>query len=116
MDSGRGRGGLVQLSLRSLVVKQTRVVATSPRTQAQLLNFPTCKVLWLNAYTPCDPQLQTFNDTELLATLSEIENLVSKHNDCEVVLAADMNWDRSRDNHFTRTVATAVERIGLTSV
>ena len=27
-----------------------------------------------------------------------------------------MNWDSERDNHFTRTVAEAVARMGLTSV
>ena len=31
--------------------------------------------------------------------------------DCEVVLGADMNWDRSRKNNFTRTAAAALEKI-----
>ena len=65
---------------------------------------------------PCDPQLQTFDDTELLATLSEVESLISSNSDCDIVWAADMNWDKSRDNHYTRTVAAAMERLKLTSV
>ena len=116
VDSGRGRGGLAQLALRSLAVGRSRVVASSPRLQAQILNFPSCKILWLNAYMPCDPQLQTFDDTELLATLSEVESLISSNSDCDIVWAADMNWDKSRDNHYTRTVAAAMERLRLTSV
>ena len=31
VDSGRGRGGLAQLALRSLAVGRSRVVASSPR-------------------------------------------------------------------------------------
>ena len=93
-----------------------RVQVTSPRLQAQLLSFPTCQVLWINSYMPCDPQSQDFDDTELVATLAEVESMVTTNHGCKVVWAADMNWDNSRDNHFTRTVATAVARLGLTSV
>ena len=65
---------------------------------------------------PCDPQLQDFDDTKLVATLSEVEDLVTANEGCQVIWEADMNWDKSRDNHFTRTVAAALDRIGLTSV
>ena len=88
----------------------------SPRLQAQLLTFSTCKVLWVNGYMPCDPQLDTFDDTELLATLGEVESLVTANTGSEVVWAADLNYDMRRNNHFTRTVAAALARMGLTSV
>jgi hypothetical protein len=71
---------------------------------------------WLNCYLPCDPQLQTFDDTELLATLGEVDSLITASNGCEVVWAADLNYDIKQDNHFTRTVAAALTRMGLTSV
>ena len=116
MDSGRGRGGLAQLALRSTAVARARVATRSPRLQAQLLTFPTCTVLWVNGYMPCDPQLNFFDDTELLTTLEEVESLVIANSGCEVVWAADMNYDMSRNNHFTRTVAAALVRMGLTSV
>jgi hypothetical protein len=64
VDTSRGRGGLVQLALKNLAVKRTRILTKSPRIQAQILTFQTCKVLWINCYMPCDPQLQTFDDTE----------------------------------------------------
>ena len=115
-DSGRGRGGLAQLSLRSTAVARARVASRSPRLQAQLLTFSTCTVLWVNGYMPCDPQLQAFDDTELLTTLTELESLITTNTGCEVVVAADLNYDMKRDNHFTRTVAAALERMGLTSV
>ena len=115
-DSGRGRGGLAQLSLKNTAVARARMATKSPRLQAQLLTFSTCTVLWINGYMPCDPQLQTFDDTELLTTLGEVESLVTANTGCEVVWAADLNYDMRRNNHFTRTVAGALERMGLTSV
>ena len=109
-NSGRGRGGLAQLSLKSTAVARARVATKSPRLQAQTLTFLICKVLWVNGYMPCDPQLQTFDDNELVTTLGDMENLVTSNTDCEFVWAADMNYDMSRNNHYTRTVASALER------
>ena len=116
VESGRGRGGLVQLAERGLAVPRARVAARSPRIQAQKLTFPSCQVLWINTYFPCDPQQQDFDATELIQTLSEVEAIVTSAGDCEVVWAADLNYDMSRDNMFTRTVAAALRRLGLASV
>ena len=116
VDNGRGMGGLVQLALKKIDVKRVRISTKSPRIQAQALSFPTCKVLWLNTYLPCDPQTQHFDDTELLQTLSEVENIIAASGGCEVIWAGDMNWDMSRNNHFTQIVGAAVQRLGLTSV
>ena len=114
--SGRGKGGLVQLAEKSLAVARARVTSNSPRVQAQVLTFTSFKLVWINAYLPCDPQLQHFDDTELIATLSEVERIVTEFSECEVVWPADMNYDTRRDNHFTRTVRPALRRMGLTSL
>ena len=116
VDTGRGIGGLVQLARRDLAVSRARVVTQSLRVQAQILKFQTCKVLWINVYMPCDPQLQHCDDTELVQTLSEIERIVTSSNSCEVILSGDMNYNNRRDNHFTRTVASTLQRLHLTSV
>ena len=78
VDSGRGIGGIVQLSEKGPAVKRAWVVAKPRRVQAQVLNFPRCKILWINSYLPCDPQLHQLDDTELIQTLSEIK----KYSDC----------------------------------
>ena len=44
-----------------------------------------------------------------------LDEVVTAGHDCEVVWSADMNWDRSRNNHFSRTAAAALDRIGLTT-
>ena len=53
---------------------------------------------------------------ELFTTLGEVESLVTANPSCEVVLAADLNYDMRRNNHFTRTMAASLEKMGLTSV
>ena len=116
VDSGRGRGGLVQLADRGLAVPRARVAAGSPRIQAQKLTFSTCEVLWINTYFPCDPQLQNYDATELIQTLAEVEALVTAAGNCEVILAGDINCDFRRNNMFTRTVTATQRRLGLTSV
>ena len=114
--SGRGKGGLVQLAEKGLAVARARVTSNSPRVQAQVLTFTSFKVLWMNAYLPCDPQFQHYDDTELIQTLSEVERIVAEFSECEVVWAADMNYDTRRDNHFTRTVRPVLQRMGLVSL
>ena len=106
----------MQLAAKELSVARARVVTKSPRVQAQILTFPNCKVVWINSYMPCDPQKQHFDDSELVETLSEVESIITASSECEVVWSADMNYDTRRNNHFTRTVAAALQRLGLTSV
>ena len=65
---------------------------------------------------PCDPPAQNFDDTELLLTLSEVENIITSSPGCEILWSGDINWDTSRDNHFTRTLNTFTQRVGLLSV
>ena len=74
VDNGRGKGGLAQLSSRDFSKQRMRVATKSPRLQAQILSFPTCEILWINCYFPCDPRLQHFDldDTELKGVLNEI--------------------------------------------
>ena len=116
VDTGRGIGGLVQLAGRDMTVSRVRVATQSLRVQAQILQFQTCPVLWINVYMPCDPQQQHYDDTELVLTLSEIERLVTSSPGCEVILGGDMNYDTRRNNHFTRTVTASLQRLQLTSV
>ena len=53
-DSGRCKAGLAQLSKKFYCVKKDRVTTRGFRIQAQVLNMPTCKLLWLNTYMPTD--------------------------------------------------------------
>ena len=53
-DSGRAKGGLTQLSNKSLKLKSERIKTEHFRIQAQILIFPTTRILWINIYLPND--------------------------------------------------------------
>ena len=76
-DSGRSSGGLTQFSSKCLNVKKDRVKSESYRVQAQVLNFPSISLLWINAYLPTDPGLLAgWDDVNLRDCLSEIKRII----------------------------------------
>ena len=54
-DTGRAKAGLAQLTRKGVQVKKERVATQGYRVQAQILNLPSSRVLWLNTYLPTDP-------------------------------------------------------------
>ena len=116
-DSGRCKAGLAQLSKKFYCVKKDRVTTGGFRIQAQVLNMPTCKLLWLNTYMPTDPQRVTeYDDTDLQEVLLEVETILSSSNYTDVIWAGDLNWDMKRATYFSRTMYAFVERLGLVSL
>ena len=115
-DSGRAKGGLTQLSLKNKNVRKDRIVTKSWRIQAQLLNLPTTRLLWINAYFPTDPQIVNFDDTELLEVLTEIEMIMDGTDFDDVMLNGDLNWDMERKTTFSNIVSSFFNRIGLVSL
>ena len=76
-EAGQNRArciaGIAQLSKSDVAVRKDRVMNGSKRIQAQVLNFPSSRLLWINAYLPNDPRTILFDETELLAVLGDIE-------------------------------------------
>ena len=46
-DSGRPKAGLAQLGRKGLDIIKDKVSTSSFRIQAQILNFPTCRIMWI---------------------------------------------------------------------
>ena len=67
--TGRAKAGLAELCKREYDVKKVRVSNSGFRTQAQVLELPTTRVLWLNTYLPTDPKLQNYDDGDLKEVL-----------------------------------------------
>ena len=65
-ESGRAKAGLAQLTRKGIQVKKDRVATQGHRVQAQILNLPSSRVLWLNTYLPPDPQLKGEYDDSAL--------------------------------------------------
>ena len=115
-DSGRAKAGLAQLSVKTANVKKTRIVTQSWRVQAQVLDFPTTKLLWINTYLPTDPLTIDFDESELLGVLSEIDFILDKTLFGDVFWNGDLTWDMSRRSGFSLIMKDFVEKLGLVSL
>jgi hypothetical protein len=106
---------MAQLSRKTYSVK--KVTTHGYRLQAQVLNMPSCKVLWLNTYMPTDPPRVTeYDDSVLKEVLLEVETLLTSCTYTDVVWAGDLNWDMTRGTQFSKTMATFMDRLGRVSM
>ena len=115
-DSGRPKGGLAQLSDKNLSVRKDRILTKNFRIQAQLLNFPNSRLLWINSYLPNDPLTVNFDDTELTEVLVEVEKIMDKTDFDDIIWNGDLNWDMARNSGFSLTMDRFMKRIGLIPV
>ena len=112
-DNGRAKAGLAQLNLKGINVKRERISTKSFRIQSQILNFPSCRLLWINAYLPTDPQTIIFDDKELAEVLSEIESIIRSTQYNYLILNGDLNYDKTRQTGFVENVMAFTNRVGL---
>ena len=91
--TGRAKAGLAQLIRKEYNIKKSRVKTTGFRVQAQVLELPNSRVLWLNTYLPTDPQLQHYDDGELQEVLEEVRNIFRTEQFDDIVWGSDLNWD-----------------------
>ena len=116
-DSGRASGGLAQLTRDVVGVKKERVKTQNYRLQAQILNLPGGRLLWLNTYFPTDPQLVGYyDDAELQVVLAELELILARGDYTDIVWGSDLNWDMKRNTYFANRVKEFVARHCLVSV
>ena len=114
-DSGRASGGLAQLSRKEIAIKKERVITKNYRIQAQILNLPSSRILWLNTYLPTDPQLVGgYDDSDLQDVLAEVDSILRNCNYTDLVWGSDLNWDMRRNTYFANIVKEFVNRLDLT--
>ena len=80
------------MSSKDICIEKTRIKTVSPRIQAQKLKFPSCKILWLNVYFPCDSYQTNQDPQKLVCLLEELESCISGSVDCEILVHGDINW------------------------
>ena len=104
VSRGRGKGGLVTMWKKPLTKYVSKVPCSNFRLQATKFTFPNSSILIINAYFPCDPQVEDFNDTDILTALSDIQLLIRQSNCSDILIAGDLNCHFSRQTRFTNLV------------
>ena len=113
-DTGRPQAGLAQLSRKCLAVKKDRVVTSGFRVQAQVLNLPNRRILWINTYLPCDTQrIAGWDDSELRLCLIEVEGIILNTNHTDLVWGSDLNWDMSRRTQFSGVMKEFMNKLDI---
>ena len=113
ISKGRGKGGLALIWKKSLTKFITQIPSDNFRLQAAKFNLPHSDFLLVNAYFPCDPRTENFDETELLNLLASLELLIRKSECQNVLLAADLNCHFSRDTQFTKLVSSSLKNLNL---
>ena len=66
---------------------------------------------------PTDPQRNNeYDDADLREVLLEVESVLTTCTYTDVIWAGDLNWDMIRLTHFSRTMASFMQRLGLISL
>ena len=115
-DTGGCKGGLAQLSLESIDVRKERLKTKNWRLQAQILNFPQIRVLWINAYLPTDPQVESWDETDLVCCLSEVESIINVSDCNNILLCGDLNWEMKRKSKFSNVMKSFCGKNDLVSI
>ena len=117
-NGGRPKGGLgMFVNKECSNLRKERILCKSWRVQAQIIHVNNnYKLLWMNMYFPTDPQLQQIEESELLETLADIENVIMTTSYHDALIGGDWNWDSSRNTRFVRLVEEFLNKHGLVSV
>ena len=86
----------------------------NPRIQAQILQLPNSKLLWINSYLPTDNGDN--NIEQLKEVLREIESVADSNEFDDILWGADMNWHRGRNTQHSDTVDQFIKKLGLMSM
>ena len=113
VSKGRAKGGLVTLWKKTLTKYVSRVKSDNVRRQATKFSFPSGSVLVVNAYFPCDPRSENFDETEIVNLLAELKLLIDQSQCHHVLLAADLNCHFERYTRFTNIVRNQLEDLQL---
>ena len=89
--TGRAKAELAQMCRKEYEIKKVRVNTNGFRTQAQVLELATTRVLWLNTYFPTDPKLQQYDDGELQEALEEVRTILRSAQYNDDVWASNIN-------------------------
>ena len=113
VSRGRGKGGLATIWNKSLTKYVKKIKCENYRIQATEFNLPQGPIVLINTYFPCDPRTSNFDDTELMTTLTTIQNIITQAGPAIIWLAGDLNCHFNRNTRFTNLVESFFLDLGL---
>ena len=111
---GRPYGGCSILWRQGMCDTVSCVDTCSNRVCAICCSFTFGKILFINAYMPCDTDES--RRIEFIQELSVVESIIASNTDALVVFGGDFNVDFTRDWPNTRVLADFCQRFNLCSV
>ena len=85
VTKGRGKSGLVTLWKNCLTRYVSKIDTSNFRIQATKFSIPGSHFVLVNAYFPCDPRVDNFDEGEILSILAEIQTIVDESNCSNVI-------------------------------
>ena len=114
VSKGRGSGGLATLWNKNLTqYVDSKVTCSNSRLLGTKFCFPEWNCLLINAYFPCDPRLDHFDDTELINVLADMKRMIEKSDCSNILLAGDLNSHFQRNTQFTQIVQQELDELEL---
>ena len=114
--AGRPRGGLAQFCIKNKNLKKEPIVVKSWRLQAKVIHIENYRLLWINSYMPVDPQTQTLDETEIRATLDEVESIIENAKFHDLIWGGDFNYQSNRNTRYVRIMDEFFNKYGLVSI
>ena len=108
-DNGRPKNGMF---VAVPAVMKEYVEDISPnhwRVQAVLVRTVDNSIMIINTYFPTDPKSTDFDSSELMTTLSAIQDLLTRNDFNSVVWTGDINAEFSRRTEFTKSIESFIE-------
>ena len=108
-DNGRPKNGMfiaVPTEIKEFIKD---ISPNNWRVQAVLVHAKDNTILIINTYFPTDPKTQEFDTSELMITLSTIQELLSRDDFNSVIWAGDINAEFSRKTQFTKCVESFID-------
>ena len=109
VSRGRGKGGLVTVWKQELSKYVSQIKCSNFRLQATKFAFPDKSMLLINCYFPCDMRNDSFDNSELINTLSDIKVIIEQNQCQHILLGGDLNSHFPRNNIFTNIISSFFE-------
>ena len=108
-DNGRPKNGMFVAVPAGMKEYVEDISPNHWRVQAVLVHTVDCSIMIINTYFPTDPKTMDYDSSELMTTLSAIQDLLARKDFNSIVWTGDINAEFSRRTEFTKCIESFIE-------